>query len=182
MVSSNLNASPSGPRVKSSVQPTRSNGSVPLGASTMPSTEMYSVTTILPMVALLSSVGALAAPCVCQLRLASRRSLIGRGSECGRGSPWREPTIQRPRACALPVSRVSRRRQLSRRRRGATAVSGDPCPLAAKRPPNLSLHDPDQIGATVERSPRNRRRGYTHMPKPVRLVLVALVALLALPA
>src|SRR5215471_2395761 len=48
MVSSTLNSSPSGPREKSSAQPTRSNGSVPLGASTTPSTEMYSVTTILP--------------------------------------------------------------------------------------------------------------------------------------
>src|SRR5919198_6263018 len=49
MVSSTLKVSPSGPREKSSVQPTRSNASVPLGASTTPSTEMYSVTTILPM-------------------------------------------------------------------------------------------------------------------------------------
>jgi hypothetical protein len=56
IVSSNLNASPSGPREKSSVQPTRSNVSVPLGASTTPSTEMYSVMTILPMPGLLSAV------------------------------------------------------------------------------------------------------------------------------
>src|SRR4029453_11952344 len=49
IVSSSLNLSPSGPREKASVQPTRSNCSVPLGASTTPSTEMYSVTTILPI-------------------------------------------------------------------------------------------------------------------------------------
>ena len=49
IVSSTLKASPSGPREKSSVQPTRSKSSVPLGASTTPSTEMYSVTTILPI-------------------------------------------------------------------------------------------------------------------------------------
>src|SRR5262249_31441245 len=55
IVSSNLYASPSGPREKSSIQPTRSNASVPLGASTTPSTDTYSVTTILPMVVLLSS-------------------------------------------------------------------------------------------------------------------------------
>jgi GntR family transcriptional regulator/MocR family aminotransferase len=57
MVSSTLNFSPSGPREKSSVQPTRSNGSVPLGASTTPSTEMYSVTTILPTCLSLLSCG-----------------------------------------------------------------------------------------------------------------------------
>src|SRR4029453_587817 len=49
IASSSLNLSPSGPREKASVQPTRSNFSVPLGASTTPSTEMYSVTTILPI-------------------------------------------------------------------------------------------------------------------------------------
>src|SRR6266516_3561639 len=49
IVSSTLNWFPSEPREKSSVQPTRSNPSVPLGASTTPSTEMYSVTTSLPM-------------------------------------------------------------------------------------------------------------------------------------
>src|SRR5688572_17812121 len=49
IVSSTLNSSPCGPRRKSSIQPTRSKSSVPLGASTTPSTEMYSVTTILPI-------------------------------------------------------------------------------------------------------------------------------------
>src|ERR671922_2509157 len=49
IVSSTLNWFPSEPREKSSVQPTRSNCSMPLGASTTPSTEMYSVTTSLPM-------------------------------------------------------------------------------------------------------------------------------------
>jgi hypothetical protein len=49
MVSSSLNLSPSGPRPNASVQPTRSKLSDPLGASTTPSTEMYSVTTILPI-------------------------------------------------------------------------------------------------------------------------------------
>src|SRR5919108_2225213 len=49
IVSSTLNWFPSGPREKSSVQPTRSNCSAPLGASTTPSTEMYSVTTSLPI-------------------------------------------------------------------------------------------------------------------------------------
>jgi len=49
IVSSTLNWSPSGPREKPSAQPTRSNGSAPLGASTTPSTEIYSVTTSLPM-------------------------------------------------------------------------------------------------------------------------------------
>jgi hypothetical protein len=52
IVSSTLNWSPSGPRLKGSVHPTRSKGSVPLGASTTPSTEMYSVTTILPIASL----------------------------------------------------------------------------------------------------------------------------------
>src|SRR5690348_9328909 len=54
IVYSTLNASPAGPREKSSVQPTRSNASVPLGASTTPSTEMYSVMTSRPIGFLLS--------------------------------------------------------------------------------------------------------------------------------
>jgi hypothetical protein len=49
IVSSSLNVSPSGPRLKASVQPTRSKLSSPLGASTTPSMDMYSVTTILPI-------------------------------------------------------------------------------------------------------------------------------------
>src|SRR3954447_841290 len=78
MVSSNLNASPSGPRVKSSVQPTRSNASVPLGASTTPSTEMYSVTTILPMV--LSFRVALRSLCTYDRRRGARSSVGAPGA------------------------------------------------------------------------------------------------------
>src|SRR3954452_3746456 len=47
--SSILNRSPSGPRLNESIQPTRSKLSLPLGASITPSIEMYSVTTMRPM-------------------------------------------------------------------------------------------------------------------------------------